>query len=263
MMRQNDCFNCHAVGQKIVGPALLDIANKYRGQAGALDASVQRVLKGSSRVWSEAPMLAHEQLTADQAQMMVQWIYSLEPGKAGTDQTRGLAGKVSAPDDPQNRTGILEASYTDAGRAPAGALAGNATITLRNRRVEAEAGRELTGANVQGADHASGKKFLRANADGDTARFPGLKLADAASVTCRVAAVQTGGTIELRRDSAQGALLSRLEVKPTGDWKAWAELTAPFKSVNQRCDLVAVFANPGQTNLLSLDWIQFNPQVSP
>ena len=90
MMRQSDCFNCHAINQKIVGPALLDIANKYRGQAGALDASVQRVIKGSSRVWGEAPMLAHEQLTTDQVQIMVRWIYALEPGQTGSDMVRGL-----------------------------------------------------------------------------------------------------------------------------------------------------------------------------
>src|SRR5205823_5078343 len=101
LMRQNDCFNCHAMGQKIVGPPLLEIANKYRGQPAALDASVQRVIKGSSRVWSEMPMLPHEQLTSDQAQLMVRWIYGLEPGKTGADLTRGLAGKIASPEDPQ------------------------------------------------------------------------------------------------------------------------------------------------------------------
>jgi len=205
-------------------------------------------------------MLAHEQLTTDQVQMIVRWIFSLEPGKTGMDQTRGLTGQISPPDDPQNRIGILEASYTDAGRGPAGALAAQATITLRNRRVEAEDSRELTGAKVQGAGDASGKKFLRANADGDTARFTALNLANAGSVTCRVASAQTGGTIELHQGSAKGELLSRVDVKPTGDWKVWAELTAPIKAVNQCCDLVALFTNAGQTNFLSLDWIQFNPR---
>ena len=258
MMRQNDCFNCHAVNQKIVGPALLDIANKYRDQAGALDASVQRVLKGSSRVWSDAPMLAHEQLTTDQIQLMVRWIYSLEPGKAGPDMTRGLTGTIAAPEALNNRIGILEASYTDAGRPPVGSLVGKATVTLRNRRVEAEESTELSGAKVQGADHASGRRFVRANADGDTARYASLNLADAGSVTCRVASAKTGGTIELHRDSAKGEVLARIEVKPTGAWNVWTECSAPMTSLAQRCDLVAVFHNPGQTNLLSLDWIQVN-----
>ncbi len=260
MMRQSDCFNCHAVNQKIVGPALLDIANKYRGLPGALDASVERVIKGSSRVWGEAPMLAHEQLTADQVQMMVRWIYNLEPGKVGTDMTRGLAGKITAPDEPLNRIGVLEASYTDGGRAPAGSLVGKATVTLRSRRIEAEEGKDLTGATEQGAGHASGKKFLRAHSDGNTARFPSLNLTDTASVTLRVASAKSGGTVELHSGSPTGELLASMEVKPTGDTKTWEEVVAPLKPLNQKCDLVAVFKSPGQTNFLNLDWIQFNPR---
>ena len=260
MMRQNDCFNCHAVNQKIVGPALLDIANKYRGQEGAIDASVQRVIKGSSRVWGEAPMLAHEQLTADQVQMMVHWIYSLEPGRAGMDLVRGLVGRVSVPDDSNNRVGIIEANYTDAGRAPAGSLIGKTSVTLRSRRIEAEASIEPSSPMVLGAGHASGKKFVRVNFDGDNLRYAALNLAEVGGITYRVAAAKIGGTIELHRDSAQGDLLAFVDVKPTGAWNIWEEVRSPLKPVDQRCDVVAVFKNPGQTNFLSLDWLQFNPK---
>ena len=205
-------------------------------------------------------MLAHEQLTLDQVQIMVRWIYSLEPGKAGKDAIRGLAGNISVPEESKNRFGILEASYTDAGRALAGPLTGKATVTLRSRRIEAEEGTGLVGTDAQNAGHASGKKFLRANHDGDTAQFASLNLSDVASITCRVASANSGGTIELHRDSAKGEALAVIEVKPTGAWNTWAEVTAPIKTLDQRCDLVAVFKNPGQTNFLSLDWLQFNPR---
>jgi cytochrome c len=259
MMRQSDCFNCHAVSQKIVGPALLDIANKYRGQPGALDASVERVIKGSSRVWGEAPMLAHEQLTTDQVQIMVRWIYALEPGQTGMEMARGVVGKIPVPAEPGNQVGILEANYTDEGRAPVGSLVGQATITLRGRRIEAEAGTEQSGVIAQGGGSASGKKFLRADADGNLVRYAALNLSGVASVTCRVAAAKIGGMIELHRDSPSGEVLARVEVKPTGAWNIWEEVITPLKTWEQRCDLVAVFKNPGQTNFLSLDWLQFNP----
>ncbi len=259
MMRQGDCFNCHSVSQKIVGPALLDIANKYRGQAGALDASVQRVIKGSSGIWSPAPMLAHEQLTADQVQIMVRWVYSLEPGKTGADLTRGLVGKISVPEDPQNHLGYLEANYLDLGRAPAGSLMGKASVTLRSRRIEAEDGRDISGAEVQSGGSASGKKFLRVARDGASLRCASLNLGDAASVTCRVASLAQSGGVELRRDSVKGEVLARLEVQPTSAWNKWQEITAPMKSIQPRTDVVAVFVGPGRTNWMSLDWIQFNP----
>jgi cytochrome c len=257
MMRQNDCFNCHSPNQKIVGPALLDIANKYRGQTGALEFSVQRVLKGSSGVWSPAPMLAHDRLSADQAQLMVRWIYNLQPGKTGADLTRGVAGNLAVPTEPLNRTALLEATYTDLGRAPAGPLAGKARVALRNRRVEAEEGKELSGTEVRGADQASGRKFLRARTDGATARYAGLNLSKVNTVTCRFASAEAVGTIELHQDSAQGDLLARLEVNPTGSWTNWNEINSPVKSVGFRCDVIALFQSTGRTNWVNLDWMQF------
>ena len=105
--------------------------------------------------------------------------------------------------------------------------------------------------------NAAGKKFARANADGDNVRYDALNLADVSSVTWRVA-TKIGGTIELRRDSAEGEVLAFVTVKPTGAWNIWEEVISPMKPVDQRCDVVAVFKNPGQTNFLSLDWLQFN-----
>ena len=76
-MKSSDCFNCHAVDQKRVGPQLLEIANKYRGKEDALEASVQRVLKGSTGVWGKIPMIPHSHHTADEIREMVGWVYSL------------------------------------------------------------------------------------------------------------------------------------------------------------------------------------------
>ena len=58
LMKQSDCFNCHTAEQPLVGPPLVEIAKKYRGQAGALDESVNRVHQRVHWVWgtgSHAP----------------------------------------------------------------------------------------------------------------------------------------------------------------------------------------------------------------
>jgi cytochrome c len=133
LMRQSDCFNCHSIQTRIVGPAYLDVANKYRGQAGALEASVQRVIKGSTGVWGNAPMLPHESFTADQVHLMLQWVFSLKPGESGEGLVRGLAGKIMAPVDEHVRSATLEATYTDFGRGPIPSLAGKAQVTLARR----------------------------------------------------------------------------------------------------------------------------------
>ena len=58
-MKRSDCFQCHAVDRKIIGPSYLEVANRYRGQAGALEAARERVdalftqLPLSDSIWRE------------------------------------------------------------------------------------------------------------------------------------------------------------------------------------------------------------------
>jgi cytochrome c len=250
-MKQSDCFNCHAVEQKIVGPALLDVANKYRGQEGALEASVQRVIKGSSGVWSEIPMLPHESLNPDQVRMMVRWVFGLQAGQAGANMTRGLTGRLTAPKDEKVRQGVLEASYTDTGRAPAGSLGGKATVRLRPRRLQAEAAEEKKGLKVLGS-------FLGAIDHGHYARFEKINLEDSGSVTFRVASAGPGGRIELRAGSPGGPLLAGVEATPTGGWDKWVELNSLLAATKGRVDVYVVFVNPGKSGLMNLDWVEFN-----
>jgi cytochrome c len=256
-MKQSDCFNCHAVDRKIVGPALLDVAAKYRGQAGALEASVQRVIKGSSKVWSEIPMLPHEALNPDQVRMMVRWIFALEPGKAGANTTRGLTGEVRAPSDDKLRMAVLEASYTDGGRAPAGSLSGRATVKLRSRRLQAEAADEKNGLKTLG-------NYLGAIDHGHYAKFAGIHLGDSESVTVRVASAGPGGSIELHGGAPGGPILATMELTPTGGWEKWVELKAPLQHANGRADVYVVFTHPTKAGgLMNLDWVQFNPRADP
>jgi len=253
LMKQSDCFNCHATEQKIVGPPLLEVANRYRGQPDALEASIERVILGSSGVWGDVPMLPHSAMNSDQARMMVRWVFSLEPGKVGANILRGLSGKLIAPKESKIRTATLEASCTDGGRPPAGALTGKATIKLRSRRLEAELADEKKGLKVLG-------NFLGAIDHGHYARFANINLSTSSSVTLRVASGGQGGRIELRSDAADGPLLAEVEVQPTGGWEKWTELKALLQPATKRGDLFVVFSNPDKGGLMNLDWLQFNPQ---
>ncbi|HEY0456327.1 MAG TPA: carbohydrate-binding protein, partial [Verrucomicrobiae bacterium] len=253
LMKQNDCFNCHAVEQKIVGPPLIEVAKKYHGQTDALEASVQRVLKGSSKVWGDVPMLPHEALNPDQVRMMVRWVYGLKPGQGTGGLQRGLLGEVKVPNDQKLRSGVLEATYTDLGRAPAGSLSGKASVKLRSRRLEAELADEKKGAKVLGS-------FLGGIDHGNYARFNQLNLTDSASVTFHVSSAGQGGKIELHSGSVSGPLLATVEVQPTGSWDKWKDLTVPMQAPTNRADIYALFVNPGKGGLMNLDWLQFNPR---
>jgi cytochrome c len=257
LMKQSDCFNCHTAEQPLVGPPLMEIAKKYRGQAGALDASVNRVVKGSTGVWGQVPMLPHSQHTADEVHMMVQWIYSLERGKGAPAMLRGLRGQIVAPPNDTVRSCTLDASYTDAGRATATPLTSTATIRLRHPRIEAENNDGQSGPQTLGANSAGGKKMLGAIADGHHVRFASLNLTNMHKVTARVSSAGAGGRIELRAGAADGDVLASFEVAPTGGWETWTELNAPIVAPAARTDLFVCFVNPGKGGLMNLDWLEF------
>lgn len=252
MMKQSDCFNCHAVHSTIVGPPFIEIAARYRDEPDALEASVERVIHGSTGVWGDVPMLPHASLNPDQVRMMVRWIYALKPGEVSGAWVRGLSGTLIAPKDEKLRTARLEASYTDRGRGPTTSLTGHSTVTLRSRQLEGEAGNEKKGLKVLGnylgaIEHDSHVMFERINTKG------------VGRVTIRVASAGAGGCIELRAGSSGGPLLGQVQVDPTGGWENWTLKEIPLEENEFPGDLFVVFKNPGKGGLMNLDWLRFHP----
>ncbi|MBA3698096.1 MAG: PQQ-dependent sugar dehydrogenase [Planctomycetes bacterium] len=253
LMKSSDCFNCHAVDFKIIGPSFLDIANKYRGQPGALDASVGRVRAGSSKVWGEIPMLPHPQHSVDEVNIMLRWVFALEKGKGGPALTRGLSGELTAPKDDKVGLFVLEATYADAGRAPAGSLSGKASVTLRSRRLDAEH------ADVQGPKRMG--NVIGSIDHGHHVRFAGINLADVGGFTARAGSGNVGGKVEFRVGSPTGDLIATIEVPNTGGWDKYIEPSVKLDAArSERADVYAVFVNPGKGGLMNLDWVRFEPK---
>jgi cytochrome c len=74
LAKAKNCMACHAVENKLVGPAYKDVAAKYAGQKGAEDKLVQKVLKGGSGVWGPVPMPANPQVSEAEARSLVKWV---------------------------------------------------------------------------------------------------------------------------------------------------------------------------------------------
>lgn len=47
------CMACHAIDKKVVGPSWHDVAERYRGDAGAKEALIQKVKMGGKGNWTE------------------------------------------------------------------------------------------------------------------------------------------------------------------------------------------------------------------
>ena len=76
LMKKSDCFACHSVKNKVVGPAYRDVAKKYKGNKDAVATLVKKVKAGGSGNWGEVPMAAHPDLKDEDVKAMVQWVLS-------------------------------------------------------------------------------------------------------------------------------------------------------------------------------------------
>lgn len=78
LAQRNGCLACHTVNEKVVGPALKDVAAKYRGEKGAEAKLIGRVKSGSNGVWGPVPMWPNSpQVKDEDIRVIVQWILTL------------------------------------------------------------------------------------------------------------------------------------------------------------------------------------------
>lgn len=75
--KKNNCGSCHKPAEKSVGPALKDIAAKYKGDKGAQGKLEAKVRSGGSGSFGAMPMPATPKTVGDgDIKAMVAWILS-------------------------------------------------------------------------------------------------------------------------------------------------------------------------------------------
>lgn len=77
LLAKNDCYTCHRIGEKLVGPAFIDVARRYQNRPFAISTLTNKVLLGGSGNWGRVPMLPHPHLSRKDAAEMVRYILSL------------------------------------------------------------------------------------------------------------------------------------------------------------------------------------------
>jgi len=74
LIKKSGCLACHAVDSKKIGPSFLQIATKYRGDAGAMPMLLEKVRKGGSGAWGKVMMPPNPALADADLQMMIGYI---------------------------------------------------------------------------------------------------------------------------------------------------------------------------------------------
>ena len=73
------CLSCHAMADKVVGPAYQAIATKYANDTDAVATLMASVQNGSKGKWGRIPMPAHREIPSADIEMLVRWILSQKP----------------------------------------------------------------------------------------------------------------------------------------------------------------------------------------
>ena len=78
LLRDKGCLACHAVDNKVVGPAYKDVAKKYRSRKDAEGYLVKKVREGSTGDWGQIPMPPNTTVSEAEAHTLAKYILSLK-----------------------------------------------------------------------------------------------------------------------------------------------------------------------------------------
>jgi cytochrome c len=76
LAKKHNCFACHQVDKKVVGPSYKDVANKYAGDKAAAAKLFDKVKKGGAGVWGQVPMPPNPTVPDGDVKALVTWILS-------------------------------------------------------------------------------------------------------------------------------------------------------------------------------------------
>lgn len=78
LVANSDCYTCHKISDKLVGPAYVEVANRYANQKDAVDTLVQSIIYGSIGKWGQMQMTPHANLSKEEATAMAKYILTLK-----------------------------------------------------------------------------------------------------------------------------------------------------------------------------------------
>lgn len=77
LFKSNTCVACHSIDNKMVGPALKDVAQKNADVDGAAATLALHIKNGTSGLWGPIPMPPNPVSEAE-AQILAEWILGLK-----------------------------------------------------------------------------------------------------------------------------------------------------------------------------------------
>ncbi len=124
LMLSLDCKSCHKENEKSIGPAYVNVSQKYQKDPNAIAYLTQKIIKGGAGVWGEVAMPAHPTLSQNDATQIVNWVLTLA-NKDAVKKSLPPSGTITPPAQKPGSVMVLSASYTDKGGNNIKALTGH------------------------------------------------------------------------------------------------------------------------------------------
>jgi cytochrome c len=259
LIQGSDCMSCHAIDRQSAGPAYVEVARRYAGQAGAAAMLVQKIYQGGGGNWGDALMPGHPQHTQAEIGEMVRYILSLS-----SDVSLPLKGVLTPELAGGHEPGgayLLAVTYTDRGANGLPPVTSRKTLMLSHPRLEAErhsAAQDLELFTLgENRDIATMASF-----GGGMLRYDGLDLTGITSAKLRFGSF-AGGRLIFSIDAPDGPVIGTAVIPPgprtelTGFDIPWREIPLSLKPVLGRHDVFVRFEGPEGKLSGGLDWIEF------
>ena len=273
----SDCKTCHNLDSKSNGPSYVQMAEKYQGDAGAVDRLATKIREGGTGVWGEATMPAHPGLTVHEAQSIVQYLLAINDKTINVHPARGTV-PTKVPDGDNGRGAfVVRAVYTDKGARNLPPHTVEAMAVRRSAQMSATRADVMSGATTR--FEANGALETVVGAPNSYLVFTRLDLTGIRQIALAAQAPARegflGGTIEVRFGSPTAAVVGQADVKSVqlqegtaeaqlaavGRGRPAAPITVPIPATTGLRDVYLVFRNDGAKTgqpLVSLSTVTFN-----
>ena len=81
LARARNCYACHQVESKLVGPAWRDVATRYARDAQSEARLARKIREGGAGAWGVVAMAPNPAVTDADARALARWVLSLRPAK--------------------------------------------------------------------------------------------------------------------------------------------------------------------------------------
>ena len=230
LMMNNDCKTCHKVDEKSIGPAFLQVAEKYPNVQPSVDYLINKIKKGGGGVWGETMMAAHPDIKDAEVTAIVHWILDLSqktPVKPSLPSSGSLDPTLGKPFNDKAAL-VISASYTDKGGVGIKPLTGNGSVVLRSANLDFKRVKRMQGFDT---DDDKGVHYLTTTKTEGWFSIDHIDLTGINSAGLLIGYEKSplfGYRFELRLDAPNGKLLGAEDLLP--DPKADKKMN--FKTLN-------------------------------